>query len=218
MTNLEKMLRLVRDEQITFAEFVTKTRTEFERMARHLLRRWASPEWFTIDDLVQELYVGAWKYIWRYDPKYGVSLARYIVFNSMSAAKAHLHKSRGVTISGSPDKKVSNIESPISSLGESGEAIIDSILSTLPAAEELLIEEEERSRAVQKALFACETPKERYAVLAIREAGGLDDAGRVLYDDIDHRIDLRLHSEEHADRFILRQARAIALRLDAVNE
>lgn len=219
MTNLERMLTLVRDEHIDFATFVSKTRTEFERMARHLLRRWAAPEWFTLEDLEQELYLGAWKYIPRYNASHGVTFSRYIVFNAMASAKAYLHKARGVTLSGvgaaHPDRKTSHIETPLTFFGENGEgeSLMNAIMSESPRAEDALIANEERRAAVQMALGACATRKERYAVLAIREAGGLDGAADVLYEDIDHRIDLRLHSEAHADRFVLRNARAVARRL-----
>lgn len=216
MSNLKEMLMLVRDGRIDFGEFVAGTRNEFRAMACHLMRRWTPPEWFTLDDIEQELYLGAWKYVPKFDPSRGVALDRYIVFNAMSCAKTQLHKARGVTISGSPDKKASNVETPLTFFGDDGEgeALMTSILSENAKAEAELIDDEERKRAVAVALQACESSKERYTVLAIREAGSLDAAGRLLYDDIDHRITLRLASEEHADRFVLRHARAIASRVE----
>lgn len=219
MSNLEKMLTLVRDGQIGFAEFVHKTQSEFARMACHLMRRWASPEWFTLEDMMQELYAATWKYLPKYKSSFGVKLSRYIVFNAMAVAKTQLHKARGVTISGTPDKKRSNIETPLTMFGDDGEgeALMTSILNESPRAEDALIAEEDRKQAITVALKTCTSENERYAVLAIREAGSLDDAGRVLYDDFDHRIDLRLHSEAHADRFVLRQARAVARRLVEVS-
>lgn len=219
VSNLEEMLVLVRDKRIDFGTFVKNTKTEFLRLAANLLRRWRSPEWFTAEDVQQELLVGAWKYIWKFDVKRskGMSLSRYVVYNAMAHAKTQLHKARGVTISGSPDRKVSKIETPLTFFGDDGEGynLIESILAETPKAEDALADEQERKAAVTKALKACETPRERYVVLAIREAGSLDAAGSLLYDDFEHRIALRLPSGEHAHRFVHRQARAVAARIEA---
>ena len=88
-----------------------------------------------------------------------------------------------------------------------------SILAEGARAEEELMEAQVRSRAATRALKACTSKQERYAVLAILESGSLDTAGRLLYDDVDHRTALRLGSEEHADRFVDKHARAVALRI-----
>lgn len=219
MSNLEQMLVLVRDKRIDFSTFVRNTRTEFLKLASSLLRRWRAPEWFTVDDVQQELLFGAWRYIWKYNPRKakGKSIAWFVVFNAMAYAKTKLHKARGVTISGSPDRKHSQIETPLSFFGDDGEgaALLESILAESPKAEDALIDEKDRRLAVTKALKVCQTPRERYAVLAIREAGSLDVAGSLLYDDFQHRIALRLPSEEHADRFVHRQARVVAARIEA---
>lgn len=214
-TNLQNQLQLVHDEKIDFGEFVARTRREFHAMAMHLARRWTPPEWFTISDLEQELYLGAWKYVWRYDASKGTTLSRFVVYNAMTSAKTQLHKARGVTISGSPDRKLSTFEIPLSAFGEEGEGdlMLASLFSDEDKAEEKLIDNQHRKESVAKILKACETKQERYTVLAIREAGSLDAASRLLYDDMDHRIALRLVSEEHASRFVMRHAYAVAARV-----
>lgn len=218
-SNLESKLLALKEGQVDFGDFVTTTRREFRAMATHLLRRWAAPEWFTLDDAEQELYIGAWDYVWKFEPSYGTPLARFVVYNAMGQAKRALHLARGVTISGSPDRKKSQFETPLSFFGSDGEgeALMESILgkpdTSTSLVEDELIADQERRRTIMTALTACENSKERYAVLAIREAGSLDGAARVLYDDIDHRIALRLASEEHADRFVRRQALAVAQRI-----
>lgn len=219
MSNLEEMLVLVHGKRIDFGTFVAKTRLEFHKLACTLMRRWRSPEWFTTEDVEQELYFGASKYIWKYDVKRskGKSIQKFVVYNAMSHAKRQLHMARGVTISGSPDRKVSKIEMPLTYFGDDGEgmALLESILAETPKAEDALIAEEDRKAAVALVLKACDTEKERLVVLAIGEAGSLDAAGRLLYDDFDQRIMLRLPSEEHADRFVHRRASAVASRLGA---
>lgn len=213
--NLELQLHLVHDEKIDFGSFVAATRVEFRKMALYLVRRWTPPEWFTLEDIEQELYLGAWKYIWRFDPTRGKSISNFVTYNAIQHAKTALHVARGVTISGSPDRKVSNIETPLSMFGEEGdgEALMSVILGEAPQAEEALIEHEDRKAACKVALRACESQQERYVVLAIREAKSVDGASRVLYDDIDNRIDLRLSSEAHAERFVKRHAIAVVQRM-----
>lgn len=216
-SNLETMLSRVRGGEIDFGEFVAGTRVEFRGMALHLMRKWRAPEWFTEVDVEQELYLGAWKHIWKYDPdnEQGVTFARYIVYNAMACAKRELHKARGVPVHGSPDKKKSCFETPASFIGEDGEgeALIASLLAEEPRAEEALIESQTRKRSATEVLRACTTVHERYAVLAIREGGSVDEAARVLYEDIDHRITLRLGSENHAERFVQKHAGAVARRI-----
>jgi len=218
------MLRMLREGRVDFGAFVVATRNEYRAMAASLVRRWPAPEWFSAEDAEQELYLETWRLIWGYagtdarhvdfDAARGVKLLRYVVFNSMSAAKRALHKARGVTISGSPDKKPSQLETPASVLGEEGEALIEMILAQPAIADVELERVQETRRAATMALAACTSPKERYAVLAIREAGSLDGAGRVLYDDVDHRTDLRLGCEEQAERFITKHAGQVARRID----
>lgn len=216
MTNLEKQLALVLDGRITYGAFVSTTRREFTAMACFLARRWIPPTWMVPDDIAQELYLGAWLAIWGYDPTRGKKLGEYVVYNAMSYAKRALHKARGAKLSGSADRNPSNIERPLASFGDDGEALAEMLLAQEPAAEQVMIDAEHRSESVERALQACETSRERVAILAISEAGDVDSGGRLLYDDLDTRIALRLGSEEHAARYITHAAGAVARRLDAL--
>lgn len=217
--NLEKMFGLLFNGEIDFKFFVDNTKVEFAKLAMSLARRWRLPMWHDLDDVQQDLKLGVWKYIHKYDAirAKGKSLSWFVVFNAMAFAKTNMHKARGVTISGSPDRKVSCIEIPVSQFGDDGDgdALLESILAEGAEAENALIAEETRVEAVTRALKVCQNSRERFAVLAIREAGSLDAAGRLLYEDFDHRIALRLPSEEHANRFVYRQARVVADRLEA---
>ena len=214
-TNLERMLARTRAGEIDFAQFVSGTRTEFHAMACYLMRRWKTPEWFTVEDVEQELYLEAWRFIWKFDPTLGVSFSRYIIWNAMAAAKREMHRARGVSTHGSPDKRASCFEANLSSFGldGEGEALMATLLAEPARAEDELAQIEATRHAATEALRACTTAKERTAVLAIREAGSVDGAWRVLYDDIDHRIALRLGSEEIADRFVRKHASAVAHRV-----
>lgn len=213
MSNLDEKLAALRAGEIGFDAFVRGTAKEFASMAKYLMRRWTPPEWVTPEDVVQDLYLGAWDAVPRFDPSRGVSLARFVVYGSMSKAKRTLHKARGVTISGSPDRKLSRFELNLSSIHE-GDALAENLLAESPIAEALLVEREERREAYARAMAVTEPgTRERIAVLAIAEGGDISGAARVLYDDVDVRVDLRLGSEEIAERWIMSAAKAVAERL-----
>lgn len=215
--NLEVMLERVRDKSIDFGRFVHATRSEFRAMAHALARKWKSP--LLVDDIEQELYFHAWIFIWKFDPTRGVTIARFVVFNATHHAKRAMHKARGVSTSGCPDARVSRSEMPLSALGSDGdgEMLLAMLVSDEPKADEVAINVQQCRQAATRALSVCTSKKERYAVLAIREAGSLDNAGRLLYDDVDHRTTLRLGCESHAERFIVKHAGAVARRI-AENE
>lgn len=229
MSNLERMLKRVRAGEIEFGRFVEGTRREYRAMACYLMRRWATPAWYGLADVEQELYLETWRKLDTFDPARSTDadkvkgLQRYIVFNAMSAAKRAMHVARGVAISGSPDKKASCFETPLSHYANGGdregaasaERWLESILSGDDPNLARVGEVAEVRAAATAALKACETMHERYAVLAIREAGSLDNAPAVLYDDLDHRLDLRLGSEEKAERFVFKHAKAVAARVAA---
>ncbi len=218
-TNLEKQCTSVLAKRITFNAFMTATRNEFTRLAHALIRKWTPPSWADIGDIVQELYIGAWTTLFGkkpFNPARGVKLSRYVVFNAMSHAKRALHKARGAKLSGSADRNPSHIEKPLSAYGaaDEGELLLERLLDDEPVAEQIMIMAETREEAIDRALRACTSARERVAIIAIEEGGDMDGAGRVLYDDFPTRIALRLGSEEHAARYVSRAAHDVAARLD----
>lgn len=206
------MLGRVRDKSIDFGYFVRETRSEFRAMASALVRKW-NPGHMLVDDVEQELYLHAWSYVWKFDPSRGVTIARFVVFNATHHAKREMHKARGVSTSGCPDNRAARCEAPLASFGDAGDALLALLRAETLDADAALIRTQECRRAATRALSACTTKKERYAVLAIREAGSLDTAGRLLYDDPDHRTTLRLGNEQQAERFITHHASAVARRI-----
>jgi hypothetical protein len=221
--NLERQLARVLAHPSTFPSFVSATRTEFARMAAYLARRWTPPAWVAPEDMIQELYYGAWIALFGkkpFDPTRGKTLAQYVVYNAMSRAKRALHKARGAKLCGSPDRNPSRMEIPFSAAGLGTFAdttFVESLLgaSDAPTAERIMIMEESREEAVAKAMLACNTADQRVAIIALSEGRDVDAAGRLLYDDFETRIALRLGSEERAVHYIMREASAVASNLDA---
>jgi DNA-directed RNA polymerase specialized sigma24 family protein len=218
--NLEKQCEQVLAGRITFTAFFRATHAEFTRMANYLLRRWVAPIFQSAEDIVQELYLGAHGAMFGdkpWDPSRGVSLTRYVVYNAMAYAKRKLHKARGAKLSGSADRNPSCFEIPFSLLGADAtfaDYFGDHLASDTPDPEHLIERAQEKRDSIARALAACETPRERIAIIALEEGGDVDGAGAVLYDDYPTRIALRLGSEQHAARYVARAAQSVAQRLD----
>lgn len=97
----EKELVTLRDGG-SFAKFTKATDKVWVAQARMLMRKWGVglPKETTIDDLKQELLIAAWRFVAKWDPKYGVSISRYVVWNAVDKAKKALHKLRGASRAG----------------------------------------------------------------------------------------------------------------------
>ena len=174
----------------------------------------------TPDDLTQELYLGAWIMLFgpkQFDPSRGVKLSKYVVWNAMSHAKRSLHKARGAQLHGSADCNPSHIEKPFTAFDRDdreGESFVDLLVAEEPRADQVMIMMETRGEAIERAMRACSTSRERVAIIALDMGGSVDGAARVLYDDFDTRIALRLGSEDHAARYVMHAASTVADRLD----
>lgn len=216
MDNLGKHLSLAYDGRITFEQLARATQRDFERMAVYLLRRWAAPAWYVLEDVAQELLLGAWQTMWSWSAAMGPSLKSFVVFGAMSRAKRELHRARGAKLSGSPDRNPGRFELPFAALVREGEEYDDrqilDRLATEADAESILIEREEAAEGVRAAVAACETDVERAVILAIAKAGGLAEGARAVYEDDAARVRLRLVSAEHAERVMMRKARAVVRR------
>jgi len=214
MNNFERQLHAAFERRLAFDAFVRTTDREFARMANYLLRRWVPPAWYAFDDVMQELTIGAWSYVYRWDATRGVSLARYVVFNAITAAKRELHRARGAKLSGSQDRNPSRFERPLSSFGldDEGDALAESILAEDALAERVLIARENRVTAIGEAFASCQNETERAVIRALASTEDVDASAGEIYEDIDRRISLRLVSEDHARRVVMRTAGAVIAR------
>jgi hypothetical protein len=82
---------------------------------------------------VQDLFIGTWESIWKFDEHAGPSIGNYVVYSSISLAKRRLHKARGAKLHGSPDRNPSRMEVAISRLGSAEETreTLDEMISRL---------------------------------------------------------------------------------------
>jgi hypothetical protein len=92
--SLDAALRGVVEGTCTFVHMVNTTKPQWESLARQLARRWRAPAGVTLEDLIQELHVGAFLAIRRYDATKGKSPREYVVWNAMDRTKKWLHVQR----------------------------------------------------------------------------------------------------------------------------
>jgi hypothetical protein len=87
------LLRLRRGE-ISFDRLVAQTRADWRRLAEYVHRRWPLPPSISPDDVEQELLLGAWEAVGKWDPERGVALQSYVIWNAIARAQKWLHKQR----------------------------------------------------------------------------------------------------------------------------
>lgn len=215
---LQRQLTLAVDGRITFDAFVEATYEQFERMAMSLIRRWVPPAWYGLSDVIQELYLGAWHFMWTWDPNRGPTHSRYVVFNSMASAKYALHKARKAKLSGSTDRNPSRFEVPFSKLLAKSQrdetSFLDSIFIEETEAETLLLRAEESALRLRRLLDACEDPIEKKVISLLFETRDVDEAGAALYQDLSacDGEGPSIPSEDHAVGVLLRHADRVRIR------
>lgn len=115
--------------------FFLRTRSEWERLAAYLLRRWPVPSAVAQEDVVQELMLAAWTAVHRYDPARGTTLKGFVVYNATDKAKKWVHKQRAAyrRDDGAPSRHALLLRLDD---GETMQAAIDSYMEPEPAAQE----------------------------------------------------------------------------------
>lgn len=195
--NIERRARELYDGKIDFAGYAGRTKTEYERMAAMLLRRWAPPAWVAQEDVVQDLFTGTWERLYHYEAGLGPSLGDFVVYQSISRAKRLLHSARGAILHGSPDRNPSRFDRPMSSLGrrsseEGRPETLDEMLSRLTrrlddgwdeGPEARAIAREEGESFVRVIVASCRNPVERRVIAGVVERGGTREVAEELCRD-----------------------------------
>lgn len=167
---MKQALEQVRDGVDTFDSFALATSDRWRRLAFTLLRRWSAGSAVDIDDLTQELLIGAWLAIPRWEDG-RQSLERFVVWNAMTDAKRWLHKQRGANLHGNPDKA----ESRFAVLALDDEPID----AEVEAAQERIVETLTRLRLACRLL---RSEKSATALAAVAVTGSVDGAMTYLND------------------------------------
>lgn len=213
MTTLDESLRSLRDGRSTANHFFQNTQALWNRLARYLLRRWRAPEWVAPEEIVQELMLGAWQFVWSYDETRGVPLSHYVKWNAIDYAKKKLHRMRGAKLSGDADRNPGRWEIPLSRLSSRSDD--DSTVDL----DDFLVQEAQQSDVVEvkrnyeRAQESCRSVVEAWVLESLVEGYDLAESAVRLYDDPLSRSRLGFRSEKQAGRAVAEAAVALADRM-----
>lgn len=212
---MDELLLALRCGRISFDLFERRTRPVWTALAENLLRRWRGPVAVSVDDMRQELMLGAWIFVAHWDPKrlgpdgQPVAIGRFVTFNACDKAKKWLHQQRNAYRR--DDKSPSRVERNFSSYRRSGdeegqveEQLLQKV-STASSAEELLLRREALVAASDRAPL-----EHRPAMLALAQTGDLDLAAeRLAQSPIAYAVH-NIRSEADARRAVVRAIQAVA--------
>ena len=162
--SMERSAREMWEGKKTFAQFWTDTTAHWQGLASMLMRRWRAPAWVEREEIEQELMLGAWVAMTKYEPEKDIKRggpAAFIVWNAVDKAKKKLHKLRGANLHGNADGATGTWEVPFSHLThpEKVERI---------SAEDLR-DEEQGIDSERQALFFCFEDREREVIRLLAE-------------------------------------------------
>jgi hypothetical protein len=195
-------LMALRDGRITFDAFAQQTSTRWRYLAEQLLRRWRAPAAVEVADLQQELLIGAWAVLPRWQPARGTSVERYVIFNAMSQAKRWLHVQRGVRRNRSgphPDRVRSR--HPI--------AVADLEVQTEPTQTDAIDAKRRSAEALMK-VAALRTDRDKLCASLFTRTGSIDRATDLLWSNLDLREQCGFKSRAAARRQVYRATRRAA--------
>jgi hypothetical protein len=211
MPRIGEGLARVRAGTDTFDAFVRENGAELLKMAKYVHRRWGMPQWCDERDLCQEIAIGCWEFVWRWEPHRGVTLERYVTFNAIDRAKKKAHKARGANLHGSAGRNPSQFDLPSSALhrdrqeGERSAEWFDEFACSLAEQEQAVERGESFARAARD-LLECE----RRILAHLRAAGSLAKAAEQVWADPEARKGARIASRRQAARAVVRVAAKVA--------
>lgn len=194
---------------ITFRQFMGETDRRWQWWAKRLARA-GIPAWLDTEDIRQELLVEAWRALRRYDSEKakGQSPAQFTEFAAKYHAKKQVHRARGDdrhTWEWGPAK----FEIPMSAFSREGDEEENEVFDIpIDADQDRAIE-----RKQSMMILAREQGNLRdfFGVQALAEAqGDIEEAARMLWEDLDMRLLCRLPSDHAARLIVGRLASGIA--------
>lgn len=213
--------RALHGGRLSFSAFCQATAETWQRLAEGLYARWTPPAGCTVEDVRQELLLGVWQAVPKWNPcrATAANLPRFIVWNACARAKYWLHQQRGSNLHGRRDGAPSRYPLAFSAVGLTPLAQPAKLDATAkrfavalvpqhqPEAEQVL----QRKNALVQVLPHCRTLREEYAMAALAAVGSVDQAADRVYDDLHARRVMRLGSRQQA-RTVVRRALAIVAR------
>ena len=201
----------VRDGRMTFDEFARVTHPRWLSLALYIMRRWHLPPAVEPADVVQELLLGAWRAVWKYEPHFGGTASRYVVWNAVDKAKKRVHRMRGANLHGNPDGAPGRPETVFARFRAAAEdPEYFSNMMVVEPEQDAVADETDR---VNRARRACKGKPELHVVEALARTGSVRDAVVELYRDADVRLECGLKDERQALRLVTGTAARVAVRL-----
>lgn len=184
--------RAAHEERIGFDEFVRRTSGRWRWWACRFERRYKLPNWFGREDVEQELLLAAWRAMRRFEEGRGPAPGRFMEWNAAKYTAKVVQKVRGVeqhTRKGPP--RIAEVPLP----GEDGD-------TPPPSVPPPQLEELERQERFAQLHAQCEEGVEQWVVEALWEGRSPEIAVRMVYDDVEMRLLLRLGSESDARKLV----------------
>lgn len=198
---LEAACAALRDGRATFQQFYAATLESWRSLARYILRRWRTPAACSEEDVIQELLLGAWRAVPKYEEGRGPTLAAFTVYAAVGDAKRWVHHQRGVSLHGNPDRGVATFDVLCYDPVQDDATATRVAAQHHPSPETTTIARDQACRVVAKVA----EDRDQYALAAvIVAAGDRAEAARLVWADPTVRRRCRLSSERAAVRFVSR--------------
>ena len=195
----------VKSGAISFDLFALQTKEQWRVFAADIMRKWPQPAWVELEDVEQDLLVGAWKAIQSHQAGRS-DLGGYVVWNAFDKAKKRAHKARNAYRHRGADSSPSRIERPTGLLSTESDSpteqaivrAVEKATSIEATQEETLLFEE-----IYEALVKVCNARQALAIEALVAFDGDEVAAAAfLYEDECARFRYRLQTEEQARTFV----------------
>lgn len=199
--------------EVTADAFFAATREHWRTLAKHMLRRWRAPSWLDPEEVEQELMLGAFEIVWKFEdrgqPDLKEALRRYVVWNAYDKAKKRLHRARNAKRRA--DHAPSRVDLPASAL--SSDPDWDPFHEQLAVVDAEQEDEAERGESLRAVLEACRDEAERAILRSLVEHGDFIAAAENIYATPSARALCRVTSPADAGRKVVAVCDRLAERL-----
>jgi len=211
MADIGKATTELRLGNISAEEFDEQIRANVRGVAKRIMRMWRCPEWYDVEDLVQELRLSAWLKAWTFEEGRGPTIGSYVLWGLFADGKKRAHSAR---LGKRPHRDEATTRSPVEAPrgawlhgGDPAEEESPHVPAFTDASQGATQEH------VQALGQACRSDADRLVVSAILAQGDLASAARALLRDRGARRRLGLRGDAEAEEVVLRAARRVARRL-----
>jgi hypothetical protein len=202
-------LEKVQRRETSFDAFWRTTRREWSMMAVALYRRWERqlPPAISVQDVEQELLLGAWVAVRRWKPG-KASLPAFVIWTAQNRTKKWLHKQRGTNQH--TRKGPSTFAYCVSMLAKDGQPDMPDVIERALSGEVSREEAEDYADVLSGLHRATTSEAGAHAIRCfVAAAGDFDKASSAFVADEDARLLFRVRSKRQARRLIEDELRSV---------